>query len=53
MGAGVNSESGEICPSISPDGKLLFFTSRRRGKADIFWIKADIIIEIKRKIKIN
>ncbi|MCP4728139.1 MAG: hypothetical protein GY863_24075 [bacterium] len=50
MGPAVNSVSGEICPSVSPDGRYLFFTSRRRGKADIFWIKAGIIEEIKRKI---
>ena len=43
MGERVNSESGEICPSISLDGKYFFFTSRRRGKADIFWVSAKII----------
>lgn len=43
MGPSVNSDSGEICPSVSLDGKYLFFTSRRRGKADIFWVDARII----------
>jgi Tol biopolymer transport system component len=43
MGARVNSASGEICPSVTLDGKYLFFTSRRRGKADIFWVDAKII----------
>ncbi len=43
MGPSVNSASGEICPSVSLDGKYLFFTSRRRGKADIFWVDAKII----------
>lgn len=47
MGERVNSEFGEICPSVSLDGKYLFFTSRRRGRADIFWIAADIIEELK------
>lgn len=47
MGESVNSESCEICPSVSIDGKYFFFTSRRRGKADIFWIKATIIENLK------
>jgi Tol biopolymer transport system component len=47
MGARVNSFSSEICPSVTPDGKYLFFTSRRRGKADIYWVSSDIIGENK------
>jgi len=47
MGRRVNSEYGEICPSLSLDGKYLFFTSRRRGEADILWIDAGIIAELK------
>jgi Tol biopolymer transport system component len=47
MGPAVNSSHDEICPSLSLDGKHLFFTSRRRGMADIFWIKADIIRKLK------
>jgi Tol biopolymer transport system component len=46
MGNRVNSESGEICPSVSLDGKYFFFTSRRRGKADIYWMTADIIRDL-------
>jgi len=53
MGQRVNSVSGEICHSVSPDGKYLFFTSRRRGKADIYWIDAEIFEELKtRELKI-
>ncbi len=51
MGPKVNSTSGEICPSVTLDGKYLFFTSRRRGDADIFWIDAKIIEEIKSHIE--
>ena len=47
MGPAVNSQSDEICPGVSLDGKYLFFTSRRRGKADIFWIDAKIIEKLK------
>jgi Tol biopolymer transport system component len=46
MGNPINSNGDEICPSVSLDGKYLFFTSRRRGKADIFWIDAGIIEEL-------
>jgi Tol biopolymer transport system component len=47
MGPALNSQSDEICPSVSLDGKYLFFTSRRRGKADIYWISTQIISDIK------
>lgn len=47
MGPSVNSLHDEICPSLILDGKYFFFTSRRRGKADIFWISAEIIEELK------
>lgn len=48
MGPRVNSESGEICPSVTLDGKYFFFTSRRRGgRADIFWMTTDIIEDLK------
>lgn len=43
MGSAVNSVSSEICPWVSLDGRYLFFTSRRRGKADIYWVDAGII----------
>lgn len=49
MGSSVNSESDEICPSVSLDGRFLFFTSRRRGRADIFWIDTDIIKNMRQK----
>lgn len=49
MGTHVNSPYCEICPSVSLDGKTLFFTSRRRGKADIYWINAKIIEYLKQK----
>lgn len=49
MGPKVNSEADEICPSVSADGNIFFFTSRRRGKADILWIDAKIIEELKMK----
>lgn len=47
MGEKINSPYCEICPGVSLDGKILFFTTRRRGKADIFWMDATIIQELK------
>ncbi len=47
LGVAVNSAFDEICPSITLDGKYLFFTSRRRGKADIYWVSTKIIEELK------
>ncbi len=43
MGSEINSFSSEICPVVSADGKIFFFTSRKRGKADIYWIDAGFI----------
>lgn len=36
MGSKVNSLYDEICPYVTSEGRILFFTSRRRGLADIF-----------------
>jgi Tol biopolymer transport system component len=49
MGPSVNSSYCEICPSVSLDQKFLFFTTRRRGKADIYWLDAKIIDKLKPK----
>lgn len=36
LSAPINSEEYEYGPSVSPDGRFLYFTSHRRGSADIF-----------------
>jgi hypothetical protein len=46
MGNVINTSFSEYCPSVSPDGKYLFFTrivgtNPRQG--DIFWVSAEII----------
>jgi ankyrin repeat protein len=43
MGPGVNSESRDFTPMLSPDGNYLFFTSRRAGVGDIYWVDARVI----------
>lgn len=43
LGSTVNTKWNDICPSLSPDGKYLFYMS----KADIYWVSTDIISEAK------
>lgn len=43
----VNSNFGETCPSITPDGKYLFFSrynDEGKGKfSNIYWVSAEVI----------
>jgi Tol biopolymer transport system component len=43
LGPSVNTPSSEFCPAVSRDGRYIFFSSRRRGNDDIYWMSADII----------
>ena len=43
MGPGINSDKRDFCPMVTPDGKYLFFSSKRLGAGDIFWADADVI----------
>lgn len=45
MGTSVNTPANENCPTLSPDGKYLFFTSG----GDIYWVSAKVIEPLKRK----
>lgn len=47
MGPAINSHSREYCPALSPDGKYFFFSSRRLGTENIYWIDAEIIEKLK------
>jgi ankyrin repeat protein len=47
LGPSVNSASHDLCPFVSGDGRYLFFNSHRGGQADIFWINAGIIDELR------
>ena len=49
MGLGVNSSALDYCPSVSPDGKYFFFSSRRSGNEDIYWVDAKIIENLKKE----
>lgn len=48
LGSSINTKDWEIYPSVSPDGKYLFFTRRIGGfqateDSDIYWVSAEII----------
>ncbi len=49
LGSGVNSSFNETCPSITPDGKYLFFSryNEEGGLPNIYWVSSDIINDIK------
>lgn len=50
MGEDINTEREDIYGSVTPDGKYLFFhTYLDEGKADIFWVDAQIIENLRRK----
>ena len=46
MGRNINS-GGAVFPSVTDDGRFLFFQSRRGGNGDIYWVDAKIIEELK------
>ncbi len=43
MGGAINSDKRDFCPMVTPDGKYFFFSSKRRGEGDIFWVDAKLI----------
>lgn len=48
MGEDINTEREDIYGSVTPDGKYLFFhTYLDKGKADIFWVNAQVIENLK------
>lgn len=50
MGTGINNGSQVRFPSVSPDGKYLFFTRENGSNMDdIFWMDAAIISELQKK----
>jgi len=51
MGPAVNSEMQERFPSVSPDGKYLFFARHvPETFSDIYWVDARVIGELKRAV---
>jgi len=55
LGSAVNSNFNETCPSITPDGKYIFFSryDEEGGLPNIYWVSAEIINKIKTQYKNN
>ena len=49
LGDLVNSEHNETCPTLSPDGKYLFFSryNEPEEKSNIYWVSSQIIDRLK------
>lgn len=49
LGDAVNSDFGETCPSLSPDGKYLFFSryNEEGGISNIYWVRAEVINKVR------
>ena len=49
LGSEVNSNFAETCPSITPDGKYLFFGryNEEGGISNIYWVSTEIISKLK------
>ena len=51
LGPLVNTEYLETCPSLSPDGKYIFFGryNDENEKSNIYWISSEIIYKLREK----
>ena len=49
LGSGINSSFNETCPSISPDGKYLFFSryNEEGSLPNIYWVSAEVLNKLK------
>lgn len=52
LGEQINTDVNETCPSISPDGKFIFFSRYNdlNGKPDIYWVSSSVIDKLRREI---
>lgn len=48
LGKKVNTIYNESCPSISPDGKYLFFSryNEEGGLPNIYWVSSEVITKL-------
>ena len=47
LGEKINSSARDDAPVVSPDGKYLFFMSRRNGIGEFFWVDTKVIEELR------
>ena len=43
LGSAINTGDTEMCPSVSPDGKYLFFCRMIKGQGDIYWVETSVL----------
>jgi hypothetical protein len=45
LGPGVNTEFAETCPSLSPDGRFIFFSryNESGNVSNVYWVSSDVI----------
>lgn len=48
LGREVNTDAHDLCPIVSPDGEYLFFLSERDGRPGVFWVRMDVVHELRR-----
>lgn len=51
LGTGINSNFNETCPSITPDGKYLFFSryNEEGGLPNIYWVSTSVIDKLRKR----
>ncbi|WP_394748914.1 alpha/beta hydrolase-fold protein [Spongiimicrobium salis] len=49
LGSAVNTSFSETCPSVTPDGKYLFFSryNEEGGLSDFYWVSTEVIHKLK------
>ncbi|KZN57943.1 hypothetical protein [Pseudoalteromonas luteoviolacea] len=53
MGETINTSMREASASVTPDGKYLFFNrATQNNDSDIYWVGAQIIKTLKKRVKI-
>lgn len=54
LGPGVNSDFSETCPSLSPDGRFIFFSRYNEpgGLSDIYWVSSSAIRSARERARI-
>ena len=45
--ASINTEDGELCPSVSPDERYLFFSRLTNNDSNIYWVDFDVARKLK------
>lgn len=52
LGESINSKVSETVPTVSPDGKYLFFSrfDEPKGMSNIYWVSTDVIEKLRAKI---